>query len=130
MRRFRLRDSAMEVFFKKGKHRNFFVDFGHTKENARLRNEFARALMTAAPATAFKQVPTMSSQRLVYEHKVQDKWLEGKISNFDYLMALNTLAGRSYNDLCQVHIHARKLLCFAIIWLSLLLYVCDYFVFF
>ena len=108
MRRFRLRDSAMEVFFKKGKHRNFFVDFGHTKENARLRNEFARALMTAAPATAFKQVPTMSSQRLVYEHKVQDKWLEGKISNFDYLMALNTLAGRSYNDLCQVHIHARK----------------------
>ena len=44
----------------------------------------------------------MSVQRLVYEHKVQEKWLEGKMSNFDYLMALNTLAGRSYNDLCQV----------------------------
>jgi len=45
----------------------------------------------------------MSVQRLVYEHKVQEKWLEGKMSNFDYLMALNTLAGRSYNDLCQVN---------------------------
>jgi hypothetical protein len=92
----------MEVFFKKGKHRNFFVDFGHTKDDARLRNDFARALMTAAPPTAFKQVPTMSASRLVYEHKVQERWLEGKLSNFDYLMALNTLAGRSYNDLCQV----------------------------
>ena len=94
----------MEVFFRKGKHRNFFVDFGHTKENARQRNEFARALMSAAPSTAFKQVPSMSAQRLVYEHKVQEKWLEGKMSNFDYLMALNTLAGRSYNDLCQVNL--------------------------
>ena len=24
------------------------------------------------------------------------------MSNFDYIMALNTIAGRSYNDLCQV----------------------------
>ncbi len=45
LRRFRLRDSALEVFFRKGKHRNFFVDFGHTKDNARQRNDFARALM-------------------------------------------------------------------------------------
>ncbi|KAJ1384145.1 hypothetical protein B484DRAFT_410900, partial [Ochromonadaceae sp. CCMP2298] len=101
MRRFRLRDSAIEVFFRKGKHRNFFVDFGHTKDNARERNDFSRALMSAAPHTAFKQVPSMSAQRLVYEHKVQERWVAGKMSNFDYLMALNTLAGRSYNDLCQ-----------------------------
>jgi hypothetical protein len=108
MRRFRLRDSALEFFFRKGKHRNFFVDFGHTKDNARQRNDFARAVMAAAPSTAFKQVPTMSAQRLVYEHKVQDRWLEGKMSNFDYLMALNTLAGRSYNDLCQVNYNSFK----------------------
>lgn len=31
----------------------------------------------------------------------QRRWLNGEISNFDYLMGLNTLAGRSYNDLCQ-----------------------------
>ncbi len=29
------------------------------------------------------------------------RWQAGKISNFQYLMYLNTLAGRSYNDLTQ-----------------------------
>ena len=29
------------------------------------------------------------------------KWVHGEINNFQYLMFLNTLAGRSYNDLMQ-----------------------------
>lgn len=97
-----MRDSALEVFFKRGKHRNFFVDFGHSKANARQRNDFARALMTAAPESAFKQTLAMSPIRMVSEHGVQEKWLKGQISNYEYLMALNTIAGRTYNDLCQV----------------------------
>jgi hypothetical protein len=28
-------------------------------------------------------------------------WVEGRINNFDYLLHLNMLAGRSYNDICQ-----------------------------
>ena len=102
LRRYRLRDSALEVFCRKGKHRNFFVDFGHTKENAKQRNEFAKALMASAPSSCFKQYPNMTPLKMVFDHGVQDKWLNGKMSNFDYLMALNTLAGRSFNDLCQV----------------------------
>lgn len=31
----------------------------------------------------------------------QRKWIEGEISNFEYLMVLNTFAGRSYNDINQ-----------------------------
>jgi hypothetical protein len=46
----------------------------------------------------------MMISKMVYELGVQEKWLNGKMSNFDYLMALNTLAGRSFNDLCQVSI--------------------------
>jgi hypothetical protein len=32
---------------------------------------------------------------------VTQRWVRGEISNFQYLMHLNTLAGRSYNDLMQ-----------------------------
>ena len=35
------------------------------------------------------------------ETSVTQRWVRGEITNFGYLMALNTLAGRSYNDLMQ-----------------------------
>lgn len=35
------------------------------------------------------------------ERSVTQRWEKGEISNFQYLMYLNTLAGRSYNDLMQ-----------------------------
>jgi hypothetical protein len=101
LRRYRLRDSAIEIFFRKGKHRNVFFDFGHTRDDAKLRNEFSRSLNTAAPSNAFKQTINMNTFRVVYDHGIQEKWLSGKMSNFDYLMALNTIAGRTFNDLCQ-----------------------------
>ena len=38
---------------------------------------------------------------LIGEKSVTQRWERGEISNFEYLMCLNTLAGRSYNDLMQ-----------------------------
>ena len=38
---------------------------------------------------------------LIGETSVTQRWVRGEISNFQYLMSLNTLAGRSYNDLMQ-----------------------------
>lgn len=32
---------------------------------------------------------------------ITQKWVNREISNFDYLMQLNTIAGRTYNDLAQ-----------------------------
>ena len=43
---------------------------------------------------------------------VEQKWLQREISNFEYLMHLNTIAGRTYNDLSQypvVSAHCRKI---------------------
>ncbi|CAD8111064.1 unnamed protein product [Paramecium primaurelia] len=33
------------------------------------------------------------------KEKISQEWINGNMSNFDYLMALNTLANRSFNDL-------------------------------
>ncbi|KAJ8286941.1 hypothetical protein GJAV_G00045150 [Gymnothorax javanicus] len=48
-------------------------------------------------------VPSRSGllSTLVGERSVTQRWERGEISNFQYLMHLNTLAGRSYNDLMQ-----------------------------
>ena len=42
------------------------------------------------------------SPRVIFQKsKFTDLWKRRKISNFDYLMALNRMAGRSFNDLTQ-----------------------------
>ena len=50
--------------------------------------------------TSTPQVGSSSKHRK-YLNLTTKKWLDGDISNFEYLMILNTLAGRSYNDLTQ-----------------------------
>lgn len=40
---------------------------------------------------------------------VFQKWVNREISNFDYLIQLNTMAGRTYNDLAQYPVVIKKL---------------------
>lgn len=106
-RRYRLRDSALEVLFQLGSpHKSLFVDFGHTKENMNVRDEFAKQLMLVAPSSAYKQPSNPAAlSRLANCSElgcIQQRWIDGEIDNFEYLMTLNTLSGRTYNDLCQV----------------------------
>jgi hypothetical protein len=49
----------------------------------------------------FLLVRTSFIGTLMGERSVTQRWEKGEISNFQYLMYLNTLAGRSYNDLMQ-----------------------------
>ncbi|KXL51468.1 hypothetical protein M433DRAFT_150591 [Acidomyces richmondensis BFW] len=43
-------------------------------------------------ATVFSSAPT---------HAATKKWMKGEMSNFQYLMLINTMAGRTFNDLTQ-----------------------------
>ena len=36
------------------------------------------------------------------------KWQKGEISNFEYLMSLNSAAGRTFNDLMQYPVEVNK----------------------
>uniref|UniRef100_A0A8C3MF62 Neurobeachin-like protein 2 n=1 Tax=Geospiza parvula TaxID=87175 RepID=A0A8C3MF62_GEOPR len=44
---------------------------------------------------------TRSPQELFKASGLMQKWVNREISNFDYLIQLNTMAGRTYNDLAQ-----------------------------
>mmetsp|Transcript_4292 Transcript_4292/g.6647 ORF Transcript_4292/g.6647 Transcript_4292/m.6647 type:complete len:2938 (+) Transcript_4292:149-8962(+) len=114
LRRYRLRDSAIEMFFIPSGGSSFggfglyspatslFLDFGSGHESHRRRDEAANAIMRRSPPQTIKQWPDKSNQFLHDQlSRLTMGWVEGRITNFDYLLHLNMLAGRSYNDLCQ-----------------------------
>uniref|UniRef100_A0A7S3L431 BEACH domain-containing protein n=1 Tax=Amphora coffeiformis TaxID=265554 RepID=A0A7S3L431_9STRA len=114
LRRFRLRDSSIELFFIASGGASFgdfginpasssvFLDFGSGKDGNARRDDAAYAIMKRAPPQALKQWPDRSAQFLHDQlNRLALGWVEGRISNFDYLLHLNLLSGRSFNDICQ-----------------------------
>jgi WD40 repeat protein len=90
--------------------RNFLLAFPR-----KIRNKVFDRLQTVGTALTDSAHESVSGQKqsakveagtglissLMGEKSVTQRWERGEISNFEYLMCLNTLAGRSYNDLMQ-----------------------------
>lgn len=102
LRRYRLRDSALELFFIPSAgattggsgffagSRSLFIDFGSGTWGNTRRDDAANAIMKRAPMQTVKQWPDKSGQFLHEElKKLQAAWSHGAISNFDYLLSLN-----------------------------------------
>ncbi len=114
LRRYRLRDSSLEMFFlPTGGSVNggtsllsalssIWLDFGPGNEGIIRRDGAANEIMKRAPPATVKQWPEKSI-KFLHEHlrNITLGWVKGRINNFDYLLALNILSGRSFNDLCQ-----------------------------
>lgn len=114
LRRYRLRDSAFELFFIPSGGStgggvgllsalsSIWLDFGPGSEGHIRRDDAANAIMKRAPPSTIKQWPDRSGHFL-HEHlrNITLGWVKGRMNNFDYLLALNILSGRSFNDLCQ-----------------------------
>ena len=94
LRRFNLRRSALEVFLVD--HTNFFLNFVSSKR----RNKVFTKILSQRPPN---MVPNTgrSPKDILKSSGLTQKWINREISNFEYLMHLNTIAGRSYNDLSQ-----------------------------
>ncbi|KAJ7408040.1 neurobeachin like 1 [Willisornis vidua] len=91
LRRYNLRRSALEIFLTD--QTNYFLNF-----NKEVRNKvYSRILSLRSPNIS----GTRSPQELFKASGLMQKWMNREISNFDYLMQLNTMAGRTYNDLAQ-----------------------------
>ncbi|XP_028324426.1 WD repeat- and FYVE domain-containing protein 4 isoform X3 [Gouania willdenowi] len=95
--RFLLEDNAIELFVKSG-HSAFLVFLNKDHVSAYKR------LSTVVPALKGRGVTDIianAKRTPVVEKTALVKWQMGEISNFEYLMHLNTIAGRTYNDLMQ-----------------------------
>ncbi|XP_030059030.1 WD repeat- and FYVE domain-containing protein 4 [Microcaecilia unicolor] len=95
--RFLLQDIALEIFFKNG-HSKFLVF--HNKD----RTEAFKRFCSIIPPLKSKGVTEDSIniwKNLAGEKTMLQKWQKREISNFEYLMYLNTVAGRTYKDYMQ-----------------------------
>ncbi|XP_029923229.1 neurobeachin-like protein 1 isoform X1 [Myripristis murdjan] len=91
LRRYNLRRSALEIFLID--QTNYFLNF---KKEAR-NKVYSRMLLLRS----LSLYGTRSPQELLKASGLTQKWVNREISNFDYLIQLNTIAGRTYNDLAQ-----------------------------
>eukprot|EP00095_Tigriopus_kingsejongensis_P009861 snap_masked-scaffold853_size88743-processed-gene-0.4 protein:Tk09861 transcript:snap_masked-scaffold853_size88743-processed-gene-0.4-mRNA-1 annotation:"neurobeachin-like protein 1 isoform x3" len=94
LRRFNLRRTALEFFLLD--QTNSFLNFPSKKNRNKV---YTRLVSMRLP-----QVLTTSSRSpadLLKSSNLTQKWVNREISNFEYLMQLNTIAGRTFNDLSQ-----------------------------
>lgn len=94
LRRYRLRTSALEIFLTNQK--NFFFNF-----MAADRNRIYKVITSTKPKNLHFVHHLTSPSENLKKSEITKAWSKGLISNFDYLIALNTYAGRTYNDLSQ-----------------------------
>lgn len=111
-RRYLLQPIALEIFSNDG--RNHLLAFPPN-----VRNKVYQRLLATATGLSDSASQSVAGQKraanveqsagllstmtagLMGETSVTQRWVRGELSNFQYLMHLNTLAGRSYNDLMQ-----------------------------
>nr|XP_027192624.1 BEACH domain-containing protein C2-like isoform X2 [Cicer arietinum] len=95
-RRYLLRRSALELFMVD--RSNFFFDFGSSEGR---RNAYRAIVHARPPHLNNIHLATQRPEQLLKRTQLMERWARWEISNFEYLMQLNTLAGRSYNDITQ-----------------------------
>nr|XP_044992261.1 LOW QUALITY PROTEIN: neurobeachin-like protein 2 [Jaculus jaculus] len=116
LRRFNLRRSALELFFID--QSNYFLNFpckvagpsspcqaprpqpSPVAHHTLVRNQVYSWLLRLRPPTQ-GYLSSRSPQEMLRASGLTQKWVQREISNFEYLMQLNTIAGRTYNDLSQ-----------------------------
>ena len=97
-RRYLLRRIALEFFF--GGGAAYFFTFTDRETRRRVHQRLV-ALRPPSLSAASHNVHFVRDALETRHQQLLDDWQCWRITNFDYLMRLNTLAGRSFNDLTQ-----------------------------
>ena len=96
VRRYCLRRSALEFFLID--RTSHFFDFGTPD----LRQKAYQVLASMKPKNLHPLCyHSQNPEKLIKKSEITDQWVRREITNFEYLMYLNTFAGRSHNDITQ-----------------------------
>lgn len=88
-RRFNLRNSAFEIFTDDDKA--YFFNVYDVKE--------VELLLNSMQFFNQKIIIIRNRKKAFEDGRFTEAWKDGRISNFEYLMILNTYSGRSFNDI-------------------------------
>ncbi|CAG8498804.1 10181_t:CDS:10 [Paraglomus occultum] len=94
LRKYMLRRSAIELFLTD--QTNYFFNFPEVKDRSKL---YAKIIALRPPNMINQDI--RSPVALFNKSNLTRRWQQHEISNFEYLMHLNSIAGRSFNDLTQ-----------------------------
>ncbi|XP_036772494.2 WD repeat- and FYVE domain-containing protein 4 isoform X2 [Manis pentadactyla] len=95
--RFLLQDIALEVFFRNGYSK--FLVF-HNSDRDKVLKSFC-SFQSSLKGKGITEDPLSLRRHPGSDRTTLQRWQKRDISNFEYLMHLNTLAGRTYNDYMQ-----------------------------
>ncbi|XP_011694083.1 PREDICTED: neurobeachin [Wasmannia auropunctata] len=99
-RRYLLQNVAIEIFLASRTSILFaFLDQATVKKMIKALPRVGVGIKYGIPQT--RRASLMSPRQLMRSSNMTQKWQRREISNFEYLMFLNTIAGRTYNDLNQ-----------------------------
>ncbi|XP_063239810.1 neurobeachin isoform X3 [Bacillus rossius redtenbacheri] len=99
-RRYLLQNVAIEIFLASRTSIMFsFPDQNTVKKVIKALPRVGVGIKYGIPQT--RRASMMSPRQLMRNSNMTQKWQRREISNFEYLMFLNTIAGRTYNDLNQ-----------------------------
>ncbi|CAG9803570.1 unnamed protein product [Chironomus riparius] len=99
-RRYLLQNVALEIFLASRTSILFAFPDQHTvKKVIKALPRVGVGIKYGIPQT--RRASMMSPRQLMRNSNMTQKWQRREISNFEYLMFLNTIAGRTYNDMNQ-----------------------------
>ncbi|XP_043237730.1 neurobeachin-like isoform X3 [Amphibalanus amphitrite] len=99
-RRYLLQNTAIEIFLASRTSVMFnFPDSATVKKVVKVLPRVGVGVKYGIPQT--RRASMMAPRQLFRASNMVQKWQRREISNFEYLMFLNTIAGRTYNDLNQ-----------------------------
>ncbi|KAL7554274.1 hypothetical protein ACHAWF_017715 [Thalassiosira exigua] len=94
-RRHMLKAQGLELFF--ANMEGVFLTFNGSKE----RDLFHSKLRSNCQAPLLRSFKSLNPRVVFKKSRLSELWQKRKISNFQYIMALNLMAGRTFNDLTQ-----------------------------